>query len=260
MKKIIIFIVFISSTILSFSQKYPPPYLYVGFVDSQPVFSELSSKSLISITETDTIIIKKYPELLFPLQVLDNNEVLYNFKNEQYTINTQYKSYQIENVYSSITYDVKNNYLYATVDILDEKHPKEIVRINLETQEKEFLGIVGYVQKVVDNKIFFCLESEPREGNVPWDIYLVDLNKKESAKLIFKRNALINNFAFSKSGKYVYAYNPKVEQIINSETGEKQDIKGPGFSEESPFFSFDNKYLVFYDPYSFRTVKIKIKV
>jgi len=260
MKKTILLLVFCIGANLLFCQKYPPPFLHVGYIDSVPVFSVLESKKIISITGTDTIEIRSYPQKIFPLVVMDEYEILYSFEKDQYIINKQDTVYYVKDTYDGVAYDYKNDLLYATIDVYSKNNPKEILTLDLRTWKKKLLGIEGYVQKVVGETMFFCIETELNAGNVPWDIYKVNLEEKGRIKLLFKRNALINNFAFSPDGKYLYAYNHKKEQVINTETSEIQNIDGPGFSEESPFFSHDNRFLIFYNPYNFKTVKVQIKI
>ncbi|ALO13800.1 hypothetical protein L21SP5_00118 [Salinivirga cyanobacteriivorans] len=256
MKYLLVSMLFYAS-LCTYGQVYPPPFKFVGYIDSLPAFYSLEEKSVFTINQRVRNFQKKYPAGIIPQRVEDDFEVLYSFEDEIYTVNIEGDTYSIKNKFESIAVDVHNKTLYATLRKTDSKHPKGIIRKDLVNKTTEYIGYDGYVERIVGDNIFLYKETYPETGSSPFKIIRLNIHTKKEL-LVFEDQSLILDFQISRMGKYVFAENGKEYAIIDLDDMSKQLIALPMQTDVPPFFSFNNQFLVFYHFASLKMEKVKV--
>lgn len=235
------------------------PY-FTGYKNESVVFYDPNSWSLFTLKCHDRQLISQYPSEIFVTYVSDFVQVLYNFKKREYTIIFENDTLKVGNDYLSIAIDDNEKILYATMPSNHEEYPLEIKKVYLKTGTIEYTGIRGYVHRIVGDYLFFYIETSS-DADSPYDIYRVGKNKLEQPERIFENQTLNLDFEISVDGQMIFARNYMERVVLNLQTGRKQLIREVpmyNYAELPPVFSFDGKYLIFYQTNPFEIKKLRI--
>jgi hypothetical protein len=234
---------------------------FVGYKNESTVF--YNPKEFLTFTMDNhgqTQILTKYPKNIIVKHISDSLEYIYNIESKEYTIIISQDSFKLENSYKSIAIDMENRVIFAHRSKNHKENPLQIFRLNLLNGKIDYTGLKGYPFRVIGENLFFYIETSSNADS-PYDIFIANKKKLELPERIFENQSLNLDFEVSVDGKMIFGRSYQKTVIINIETKEEQIIKQIpiyNFNELPPIFSYDRKFLIFYQSEPFKIKKTKI--
>lgn len=265
MKTIILTFILFSTliNINTMGQVYDDIY-FVGYKDKLPIFYNAEINSSFALcNDNDQKILKKYPQRTFLQSIIDSTEIIYDQNNMKYIIIIAKDTFIYGSNFIHLAINEENKTIFATLPKEHDEHPLEIIKINLQNDSIEFTGLKGYVDRIVNDYLYFYIETNPKVADSTYDIYIVNKNTLMGQRKIFERQSLNLDFEISADGNMIFGRNSKKRAIINIHTNEEQIINYVpiyNYNELPPIFSYDRKHLIFYQSKPFEVEKIKIEI